>query len=256
MDKAFNSSAGQFGLTIGLVAVALLSLCNPAQAQTSYKYQITPYLFTTGVNGTIAERGRSASVDASFSDVLHHLDMAAMVYFDARFGKWRFLLDNLYTKVSNARSTPGPLFDSVNVRTKMWIVDPEVGYAILQKEDRELDVTAGARIWNLNNQLTFFRGGSQAEFDPGSRTIANPIVGTRYYSNLTPKIFIVGKADVGGFNADASTDWQVFASGGYKFNDTIVATLGYRYLSIDFSNSNTVFDIHLNGLVLGIGIRF
>jgi hypothetical protein len=239
-----------FGLRALFIA-GLLAQTLPAEAQTSYKFQVTPYVFATGVNGTIAERNQTASVDASFSDVLRHLDMTAMFYVDARVGRWRALVDNLYTKVSNARSTPGPLFDSVNVASKLWIVDPEAGYALVQNEDNELDVTAGVRIWNVNNDLTFFRGGAAAERDAGTRSIVNPIVGTRYYSNLTSKIFIIGKADIG-----TSTDWQVFGSGGYKFNDAIVATLGYRYLSVDFSNGNSIFDIHLNGTVFGLGFRF
>src|SRR5262249_39021326 len=83
----------------------------PARAQSDvYKFQVTPYAFMTGVNGTIEEQGRSASVDASFGDVIHHLNMVAMVYADARFGRWRATLDNLYTDVSDARATPGPLF--------------------------------------------------------------------------------------------------------------------------------------------------
>ena len=126
---------------IALVAVMLCCGSNAAQAQSSeYKFQITPYAFMTGVNGTIGEQGKTANVDASFSDVLHHLNMVAMVYFDARFGRWRALVDNLYTNVSDARATAGPLFSSVKVATRMWIVDPEAGYAIFQKEGKELDV--------------------------------------------------------------------------------------------------------------------
>src|SRR5215472_9839660 len=46
----------------------------PAEAQIdNYKVQITPYGFLTGVNGTVEEQGRSASVDASFRDILDHL---------------------------------------------------------------------------------------------------------------------------------------------------------------------------------------
>ena len=121
----------------------LLFCCSDGQAQSSdYKFQIKPYAFTTGVNGTIGEQGRTANVDASFSDVLHHLNMAAMVYFGARFGRWRALVDNLYTNVSDARATAGPLFSRVKVATRMWIVDPEAGYAIVKKEGQELDVVA------------------------------------------------------------------------------------------------------------------
>lgn len=228
----------------------------PVQAQTSYKFQMTPYGFLTGVNGTIGEQGRTAEVDASFRDVLDHLNMIATVYFDARLGRWRALFDNLYVDVSNARATPGPLFDSVRVATKMWMVDPEGAYAITQNEDREFDVTAGARIWNLDNSVTLFRGGLQVDRGAGTRTLADPIIGVRYYSNLTPKIFVLGKADIGGFSAGANIDWQAYGQVGYKLKDSISVSVGYRYLAVDDEPNNAVFDIHLNGMVLGLGIRF
>lgn len=112
-------------LSAALLGLVICSSSRPVQAQTSYRYRITPSGFLTGVNGTIAEQGRTAAVDASFRDILDHLNMIATVYFDARFGRWRALVDNLYVDVSNARATPGPLFDSVRVATKMWMVDPE-----------------------------------------------------------------------------------------------------------------------------------
>lgn len=117
-------------------------------------------------------------------------------------------------------------------------------------------MTAGARIWNLDNSVTLFRGGLQVDRGAGTRTLADPIIGTRYYSNLTPKIFILGKADIGGFNAGASTDWQLCGQVGYKFKDSIVISAGYRYLSVDASANNAIFDVHLNGVVVGLGIRF
>ena len=235
-----------------LVVVTLCCGSNAAQAQSSeYKFQITPYAFMTGVNGTIGEQGRTANVDASFSDVLHHLNMVAMVYFDARFGRWRAFVDNLYTNVSDARATAGPLFSSVKVATRMWIVDPEAGYAIVQKEGKELDVVAGVRIWNLDNSVTLFAPNFAVDRGSGTRSLANPVVGAAFSSDFRQKMFFFGKADIG-----TSTDWQAFGGGGYKFNNTIVGSVGYRYLSIDHSSGNSIFDVHLNGAIVGLGFRF
>ena len=244
------------GLVMVFIGGILCSWSRSAEAQTSYKYQITPYAFFSGVNGTIGEQGRTAQVDASFGDVLSHLDGIATVYFDARFGRWRALLDNMYVDVSNARATPGPLFDSVAVATKMWMVDPKAGYALYQKEDRELDVTAGARIWNLDNKVTLFRGGFQADLGKGTRTFADPIIGTRFYSNLSPKIFVLGKADIGGFDAAASMDWQAFGEGGYAFNERVALSVGYRYISVDYTPNNAAFKTSMRGVIFGFGIRF
>jgi hypothetical protein len=210
----------------------------------------------TGVNGTIEEGGRSASVDASFGDVIRHLDMVAMVYADVRFGRWRATLDNLYTNVSHARATPGPLFSSVDVGTRAWIVDPEGGYAVVQREGKELDVVAGVRIWNVKNNLTLFRDNIQADFSRGTRSVADPVVGAHFSSDLPHKMFVYAKGDIGGFNVGAHLDWQAFGGAGYKFSDTIVASAGYRYLSINDKPKNAVYNVVLDGAFVAIGFRF
>src|SRR5262249_6827737 len=154
---------------------------------------------------------------------------------------------------SDARATPGPLFSSVKVATKLWIVDPEAGYAIVRKEGKEVDVTAGVRIWNLDNSVTLFRPNTALDRGTGTRSLADPVVGARFSSDVGQKMFIFAKADVGGFDAGASMDWQAFGGAGFKLNNTIVGSVGYRYLSVDYSPSNSIFDVHLNGVILGLG---
>lgn len=249
-----NDELRRLGVVVAVVMYVVGSGC--AEAQTSYRYEITPYLFTTGVNGTIGEQGRTAQVDASFGDIVHHLRVTVMVYFDARFGRWRALVDNLYVNVADERATPGPLFDSVKVASKMWMADGQGAYAVIQNEDKELDVTAGVRTWNLNNQLNLFRGGFQVDRGAGTQSIVDPVIGTRFYYDVSPKIFVTGKADIGGFNAAASIDWQAFARAGYKINDTVVISGGYRYMAVDYTTATTVFNISLQGAIVGIGVRF
>lgn len=229
----------------------------PAQAQTDdYKVQITPYGFLTGLNGTIEEQGRSASVDASLRDILDHLNMIATVYADARFGRWRGTLDNMYVDVSNARATPGPLFDSVRVATRVWMVDPEVGYAVFQQEGKELDVVAGVRTWNVKNEVTLFRDNIQVDFGRGNRAIPDPVVGAHFSTNLSRRTFAFAKGDVGGFHVGAHLDWQAFGGAGYKLSERIVGSIGYRYLSVNDRPGSAVYDVVLQGVIVGIGVRF
>ncbi len=236
---------------------ALLGWSVPAGAQAgNYKIQLTPYVFMAGLNGTIEERGRSASVNAPFDDILRNSTFLAMIYTDARFGRWRGTMDFIYADVTSARSTPGPLFTSVVVAPKVWIADPEGGYAVFQGEGKEIDVVGGVRIWGLKNSLTFFRDNAQVEVDRGSRAVADPVIGAHFASDVGRKMFVFGKADVGGFDAGAHLDWQAFGGAGYKFNETVVGTVGYRYLSIDDKGSNRIYDVSLKGVILGIGVRF
>lgn len=245
--------------TFAVILFCGLAFCGglPAQAQSDdYKVQITPYLFASSVDGEITEQGRTAHVNASFSDIIDHLDMAAMVYFDARFGRWRALIDNMYIKVSDEKSTPLPIFSSVRVASKLWIADPEGGYAVVRGEGRELDVTAGVRVWTMKNDLTLFRQNVAVDRGGGSRSVVDPIVGLRFTSDLPHKAFLFAKGDVGGFDAGATLDWQAFGGVGFKVHEKLALSLGYRYLSIENEPRDSVYDIVLKGVIVGLGIRF
>ena len=43
---------------------------------------------------------------------------------------------------------------------------------------------------------------------------------------------------------------------GYKFNNTLGIDLGYRYVSIDFKDDDFLYDVSMQGIVVGLGIYF
>src|SRR5262249_61375203 len=72
-----------------LFAKLILISTIPAAAQnTPFKYQFTPYFWLSGLDGTVGARNRTAEVDASFSDIIDHLDFGLMGAFDPRVGQW------------------------------------------------------------------------------------------------------------------------------------------------------------------------
>jgi hypothetical protein len=229
-----------------LLIVGSFCFCSSlsAQAQSdAYRFQVTPYAFTTAVNGVVEQQGRRANVET-----------AGMIYVDARFGRWRASLDNLNMNV-NAGTTLGLLLASADVSVRAWIANPEAGYAIFSGEGKELDAKAGVRVWTLRNN-PFFSQSIAAEFDRSARSAVDPVVGVQSSLDLPHGMFIFAKGDVGGFGAGARTDWQAFGGGGFKFNDTIVGSVGYRYLSINDRTNTSAFEVVLKGAIVAIGIRF
>ena len=96
---------------------------------------------------------------------------------------------------------------------------------------------------------------SQINFEH-SKTWADPIVGLAFRSDLSERFFVTAKADIGGFDAAAKIDWQAFGGLGFRFNDRISVLGGYRHLAVDYTNEGFVYDTALQGLVIGVGIRF
>jgi hypothetical protein len=83
----------------GLIIAGILLLALPAWAQgptppkpNPWSFQITPYLWVAGFEGDLSARGRSATVDPSFSDLVKDLDFGAMLLAELRYDRWSLLL--------------------------------------------------------------------------------------------------------------------------------------------------------------------
>lgn len=246
----------RIGYVVVFIGTLMLGWSVPAGAQsTSFKYQITPYFWLSGLNGTVGARHETAEVDESFADILDHLDFGLMGAFEARLGRWRILTDSLYIKVSDVEGLPQPPFIDASVAAKTFMFDQEAGYQLLKREGTDLDVTGGIRYWHLNNKLQLSHATTSLGLEH-SRGWVDPIVGLRFTSDLSKLLFVTAKADIGGFSAAARIDWQAYGGIGVKFNDSIVASVGYRNLSVDYNNDGFVYDVGMRGVVLGLGLRF
>ncbi len=67
--------------------------------------EVRLYLFATEISGEVQLRNVTADVDASFSDILDKLDMGFMGMVEHRRGKWSFIGDIAYLKVTDEESS-------------------------------------------------------------------------------------------------------------------------------------------------------
>jgi hypothetical protein len=244
-------------VTIALLVAALCwSTTGFAQASFDrFNYQVTPYLWTAGLDGIFGARNRTADVDASFKDVLDHLDFVAMGAFEARWDKVSFIADTLYVHVSDQKGLPSLNLPGPEVTSKVFFFDPELAYSVFRGEQTDLSVTGGMRTWRLKNELQPTSGAIQQTFSH-SRAWIDPIVGLKFNHDLSNRFYLTSKADIGGFSAAARLDWQAFGGLGMKFNERIGGTVGYRYLAVDYKNEGFVFDTALKGVIVGIAVHF
>ena len=119
-----------------------------------------------------------------------------------------------------------------------------------------LDIIGGIRVWHLETDLDFGAGILSARTLSESRNWVDPVIGSRFTANLSPKIFLFGKGDIGGFGAGSEFTWQVLGGGGYRLNERYSLLLGYRYMSVDYRKDNFIFDVNMLGLFTGVNIRF
>lgn len=252
--------------TILLLAVVSVSASaqtdsNPtSNSQTTpseeWEFSVTPYVFFSGLKGTIGVQQQTAIVNARFPDIFRNLDFALMGTFEARKGNWIILTDAMYMSLSGKRVTPSPFFSDIDVEVKETIIDPEIGYRVVRRERGAIDLLAGVRIWHVKPHLTF-----QPRILPlvdveESKNWADPVVGVRGIANLSPRVFVTGKFDIGGFGVGSDFTGQAFGGAGFQLKPRIALIGGYRYLRTDYSNEGFVFRTTMNGIVLGAKFKF
>lgn len=242
------------------VVVSKSESAEPGKQSTSgseWEFAFAPYLFTSGISGTVGARGRVLEVDASFGNVLENLGIGVMGTLEARKGKFVFVSDLIWTKMSAVRDTPGGLYDTAKVGINLFIFDPEVGYRVYESEGGSFDVLGGARIWSVENNLNLTTG-LLPGFDVSQRkSWAAPVVGFRGLLNVTPKFFLSTKFDIGGAGIGADLTTQFYGGAGYRVTPKIALIGGYRYLQVDYDDSEGfLFDTKMNGFVFGAKFNF
>jgi hypothetical protein len=221
-----------------------------------WSFEVTPYLWTAGFHGDLSARGREATVDAAFSDLLKELDFGAMLLGEVRYDRWGLLLDGFYIKLSQDADTPGPAFSRVDVTSETGMLGPSLAYRAVWTDRFSLDVLAGARFWFVDTELDFRPGAIPGFRVDQSTSWIDPTVGLRLGVELTDRFSLKALGDVGGFGVGSDVTWQGFAGVGYRFDPRWSVSAGYRALGVDFRRGGFELDVIMHGPVAGIGYRF
>jgi hypothetical protein len=268
-----------------LPAVTILSLASPPAAAAEpaddkWQFMVMPYLWLPTIDATLKFKGRAGGspevdVKANPGDYLSEVEMAGMLAFEARKGKWLVYSDITYMKLSDDSSSvrsinfnpglpPNPVSTTLNSGTStdvyatIWTVAG--GYNLVQGPKASLDLIAGARYlhlkattdWRLTATVTDPVGGgvfpaSGSVTDSGD--VWDGIVGVKGRLKLGEGSWFVPYYLDGGAGGSQFT-WQVQTGIGYAFRwgDLV---LGYRYLAWEQDDNNkTIQDLKLYGFGL------
>lgn len=228
----------------------------PAEAADEWSFAVSPYFWGAGLSGETKQFGLpKVKIDSSFSDILENLDFAFMAAAEARYDRFSVIGDFMYTKISASGNTPfGVLATDVDVTSETLVGMLGAGYAIVDGPSGHLDVVGGIRVWSVDTNLSFNGGLLDGREGDDGATWVDGMVGLRGKYAITPEWFLSGWGFVGAGGADI--DWDVAASIGYQFSDTISAVAGYRALGVDYRKDGFVFDTVQQGPILGLTVRF
>lgn len=249
---------------VSLLTGLAFSAGSPA-ATDEWQFEVTPYLFAAGMDGTVGIHDHEADIDVSFSDIWDDLDGGFMGLFMAKNGPWLLAFEGVYIKLEDSASKsvtgPGGLVSrdgKLGVTNTMYIAQGTVGYQLM--DDRtELYALGALRYTNLEVEMDVEVAFAPPPFggalsDEGSESWIDAVVGLHAVHSVSDVVSLVGYADIGAGGSDLT--YQVMAGVNWEFNEGYTAKIGYRYLYWDYDDGGTVWDIAASGPYLGLGIRF
>jgi hypothetical protein len=137
-----------------------------------------------------------------------------------------------------------------------FLLTPKIGYRLFDEERIKIDALTGLRYWHFSENLKFVPSNLNLNFSE-SQNLVDPLVGGRVQLGLTPKIVANVLGDVGGWGTGSQLEYQVAGLLGYRIKPKWTLQAGYRYLSIDYRNSNrggTVVYLITSGVIFGATI--
>ena len=248
-------------VTAGLADKGLAATTNGANATPqststdSWQFQLTPYLWIPTISGRAGIGNLITDTNTSVSNADVGLNFGFMGAFEARKNKLIILTDLQYSDIATEKGNPGPLYLSSRASFKTFVLDPEVGYRLLDNEKGAfVDVLGGLRYWHLNAVLAF-----RARILPDvevsrSRSWIDGVAGLRGKAALSRRWFVSGKADLGA--GGSKFTYQLFGGVGFNVGKRLALIGGYRDLNVNYDKDGFLFDMSLHGPIFGFGFKF
>lgn len=109
-------------------------------------------------------------------------------------------------------------------------------------------------MWSVSTEIDIDGGRFDGRSFSDSATWVDGMVGLRGGYAVTPSLFLSGWAFVGAGGADL--DWDLAATFGYRFNESLTALAGYRGLGVDYDRNGFAYDVVQHGPVVGLALQF
>ncbi len=238
---------------IGALVVVLFlagSLATAAETGNGWKTEVAPYAWFAGVSGDFTTNGLPVSISESLADVPDVLDFGGMLAVESTKEKAAILLDTVYVKLSDGRTTSGlDLTGSITGLAGAYTVLPA------EKGGLAVDVLAGLRFWYVKDTV-----GNIGLNQAGSQSWIDQFLGARARWAPTKELLLVLRGEVGGFGIESKWSWNAVATIQYSLSDQFSINAGYRalyghYDQGDFTNEFK-YDATLSGPVIGVLFGF
>ena len=235
-------------LVLELLASASHGLAAQSAAETGrWGVTFTPYVWMSGLEGTIGVGSNITEVDVSFTEGAEDFEFGFAGLAEGRRYPWVLRLDFYYVSLSDEEAISAG--DTLRVGQNELMLHPEVGYALLTRPWGGVDGLIGARYRNLGVDLSLEPLGVSAD-----RSWLDGTVGAAVRYQPAEKWRLAAKADVGAGGSNLS--WQLYAGAGYALGRCCSLVGAYRFLDVDYDKDEILYDVRLGGPTFGLTLRF
>lgn len=265
-------------LMSGVLSTAALALPAEVAAQTadSWSFQATIYGYFPTISGktTFPQSTAVSDISVDADTILKNLQSVFMGAFEAKKGRWGAFTDVLYMDVGNSRSgtrefsvggsqIPAGSAANLDFNLKGWIWTLTSTYRALQEPAATLDVLAGARLLNVEQNLGWQLSGNvgaiplqgRAGVVDASITNWDAIIGVkgRMAVGESRKWFVPYYLDVG--TGESNLTWQAMGGIGYSFKWGDVAAV-WRHIDYDMKSGKKLESMAFDGPAIGAVFRW
>ncbi len=243
------------GVALALVAMGGSSRAG-AQIDTSgkWRFTVTPDLWALSLHGRVGVGPVATNADISFHDLLKALRFAFMANAEVRKGRWFGDIDVLYASLGkeNVIAFRGDT-GSLELTQKMSIIQPVGGYTI-GNQKWSVDFLGGFRAWDLRTTIDVDVTRRPSNPHSIARGWPDATAGFRFHWLPYQKLRVLAGGDGGGGGSHGT--WQAYGVVGYDAWSRVALGAGYRYLFVNYEDSNYLLDADLRGFGLGASIHW
>jgi hypothetical protein len=233
----------------------------PARTDSDWESRFTTYFWLPRTDGSATVRGNSIDMSTDYGDALDglHSTIGTAFHFESEAGNFSFLTDLTWVKFEDEKSGTAP---KTEAEFTNGIYEFAGAFKLFDnrtprgtKNELRVDGIAGIRWNDLKSELEVPPLGLTAS---SRRNWADFFVGARARWQLTDKLQIYGRGDIGAGESDAI--WGALVGMDWRFERQIALQAGYRWYSVDYDAGSGkhefAYDFLIQGPFLGITFIF
>lgn len=238
-------------IPMGLLACGVVHADEPTHTLVLYGLGI-------GIGGEASVGPLSTDIDVPLSEVLDHLELAAMGAYRFQSDQWSFQADAIFASLAGEQEGQAGL-TRTTLDLDQLILGVDAGYRMTE----HLELVFGARYWDVDPTIKVHSNvgaGGVIATAKGGNSWVDPLVGLRVAAPLSDNWTFVLRGDVGGFGVGSDFAWHATAQVDWKTSDHFTMIFGYRIFDVDFEDRGDAglsnLDMQQSGFALGVGYTF